>query len=883
MIRFRRLFRLSGREPSPEEDIAQEFEAHLQLKADALARTGLSPEEARREAERRFGPRERFAAECRVIDRAEQDERRRRERWAGAVQDLRLAVRGLLRAPAFALTAVGVLALGIGLNTAIFAALQGVVLRPLGFPQPEQLVAIHASNPQAGWPVFSVSPTDFLDYARESRRFQSLVAWSDNDVAATGLGPAEQVHLISVTGGFRGVTGVAPLIGRSFAPAEFVLGSPRVALLSYAAWSGRFGRERGILGKTWTLDGERYEIIGVMPPGFEFPVGAADAWAPFRMPEDVASQRGAHYLEVAGRLANDATLDAARAELITIASRIEKEFPQSSAGWSVLLRPMHDEVVRDARPTLLLLMTGAALLLLLACANVANLLTVRAVGKRGETAVRAALGAGQGRLLWHAASEVLVLIAAGTALAIPLAMGGVRLIRQLAPPGVPRLEAVHLDAVTLAFTLAVTAFTALLVGMAPVRRLAHSELRTELSAGARSIGSGRALQRGLVGVETALALALLAVAGVLLKSKQRLERVTPGFDPAATLVADVSLPDRVYPSGDAIVGFQRTLLERLRAVPGIESSALVFGLPLTGFGFSSSFTIDSVPVPNGKSQSAQLRAASSEYFRVQGIPLLQGRGFTAADRRGGKRVVLVSAAAVRRFWPDGKVLGHWIRMAARPGDDRAEGEIVGVVGDVRENGLDQPARPIVYYPTEQLGVGYFTLALRTRVAPQAQARALQQTVAALDPGLPVSRVRTMTEVVRDATAAARFRAWLMGVFALLATALGGLGIYAVLSHVVAQRTREIGLRRALGASDHQVVAQVVRSGMRDAALGAAAGLLGGWFMTRQLGKLLFEVKPGDPLVLILSALLFLGIAWLACVVPARRAIHADPVSVLRGE
>jgi putative ABC transport system permease protein len=886
MAMFRSLFRLIGREPPPAEDVAAEFEAHLAMKADALARTGLSPEEARHEAERRFGPLSRYASECRAIDLAERRERRRREWWAGAVQSLRQAGRALLRAPAFTVTAVLVLALGIGLNATVFSVLRGVVLRPLAYPKPGELIRIYSSNPKEDWPRFSASPADFYDWSRESLAFRGMVAWSDNYSAATGIGGAEQVRVVSVTAGFQVVTGISPAMGRGFVTAEFENGAPRVAILSSGAWTSRFGRDVGAVGKRWTLDGESYEIIGVMPMGFEFPVGTVSAWIPFQTPREYASQRGAHYLDVVGRLAPGATIATARSELGTLAARIAREFPRSSANWTVDLRPLHEDVVENSRPTLILLMTGVGLLLLLACANVANLVLVRAIGRSGEVALRSALGAGRGRLLWHGASEVLVLVGAGALAAIPVAILGTSVIRRFAPEGVPRIETVRLDLSALLFTLGVTGLAALLVNLAPARRIVKVDLRSALSGGTGpSIGTRRGLHRWLVGVETALALALLAVAGVLVKSKMRLEQVHPGFDPSSTLTASVSLPDKGYGKSEQIVQFQTELLRRLREVHGVESAALVFGLPLTGFGFSSSFTIDSMPVPDGVSQSAQLRLASTDYFATQRIPVIAGRGFTAEDRRGSRPVVVISEAAARKFWPDGKFLGRFLRVAAQPGPDkdRPQGEIIGVVGDVRERGLDQEPRAIIYGHTELVPEGYLTLVLRTSVSPLSLVPEVRKIVSAMDPDLPLSEVRTMEAVVRQATASQRFRAWVMGFFALLAAGLAGLGVYGVISHIVAQRTREMGLRRALGASDTQVVAEVVRSGMRDAALGAAIGLGAGWLIARNLSKLLYQVAPADPAVLGLSAALFLGLAFTACWIPARRATRADPVVVLRGE
>jgi putative ABC transport system permease protein len=547
---------------------------------------------------------------------------------------------------------------------------------------------------------------------------------------------------------------------------------------------------------------------------------------------------------------------------------------------------LHEDVVEDSRPTLVLLMVGVGLLLVLACANVANLVLVRAIGRTGEVALRSALGAGRGRLLWHGASEVLVLVGVGALAAIPVAVFGASMIRRFAPEGVPRIETVRLDPPSLLFTLGVTALAALLVSLAPARRIARVDLRTALSGGSgRSVGTRRGLHRWLVALETAVALALLAVAGVLVKSKMRLEQVNPGFDPGSTLTASVSLPDKTYGKSEPIVQFQHELLQRLRAVNGVQSAALVFGLPLTGFGYSSSFTIDSVPVPDGVSQSAQLRLVSTDYFATQRIPIVAGRGFTVEDRRGGRPVVVISAAAARKFWPDGKFLGRFIRVAAQPGpdDDRPQGYVIGVAGDVRERSLAQEPRAIIYGNTEMVPESYLTIVLRTTVRPVSLVPEVRKAVFAMDPDIPVSEVQTMDEVVRHATASQRFRAWVMGFFALLAGALAGLGVYGVISHVVAQRTREMGLRRALGASDTQVVAEVVRSGMRDALLGAACGLGAGWLIARNLSNLLYQVAPADPAVLGLSTVLFLGVAFAACWIPARRATRADPVAVLRGE
>ncbi|NOT09940.1 MAG: ABC transporter permease [Gemmatimonadales bacterium] len=880
---FRRLFRLTGREPMPTEDIAMEFEAHLQMKADALVRSGFSAELARKEAERRFGPLERFARECRDIDVAERRERRRREWWSGALRDLRQAARALMRAPGFTLTAMLVLAAGIGLNATVFGVLRGVVLQPLPYPGSDRLVAIHSSSPERGWPIFTVSAPDFLDWERDARTIGSLFAYRSSSVAPTGTRPASQITLQEVSSRFHATMGVEPAVGRSFTSPDFERGAAPVTLLSHDTWVTRFGGDASVLGRRWILDGVPYEIIGVMPRGFAFPVSPADAWTPFIMPADAATQRSVHYLTVVGRLADGASVEGSATEFATIAARLAKEYPTTNANLTTLVRLLHEEVVGEIRPTVLLLLTGTALLLILATANVANLVLVRSMGRSGEAALRSALGASRGRLLWYGASEVILLVILGALAAIPVAAAGMGLVRRYGPNGVPRLDQIRLDPLSLLFTLGVTALAMTVVSLAPARRAAGTDIRSTLGAGTRAVGTRRGLHRWLVAIETTVALALLAVAGVLVKSKARLESVDPGFDARSTLVADLSLPDKQYSTPEAVAQFQSELLRRLQDLPGVEAAALIFGLPLTGLTFSSSFTIDSVAVADAVNQSAQLRAVSADYFAAQRIPVLAGRGFTKEDRRGGRPVLVVSAGAAKRYWPNGSPLGHAVRMSARAGPDRAAGEIVGIVGDVREEGLNLEPRPIVYAVNDQVAIGYFTVVLRTATPPASLTMSLRRTVADLDPELPLGEVRTMEEVVSRATATPRFRAWLMGFFALLAAALAGLGVYGVISHIVAQRTREIGLRRALGATDGQVVGEVIRSGMRDAVIGAAAGLILGWGITQQLSGLLYQVEPGDPAVLGASAAVFLGVAFLACWIPARRATLTDPALVLRGE
>lgn len=883
MDRFRRLFRLAGREPSPAEDVDAELEFHLQMKAEELERAGLGPDDARREARRAFGSRERFAAECRSIATSEVSLRRRRERLAGTLRELRLAARGLWRSPGYALSVALVLGGGVGLAATVVTLVHRVVVRPLPFSEPERLVRIYSTMLARGRERGTHSPADLLDLTREQRSFSAISGWVTWTSAAAGPEGGEVIRVVAATAGFLEVFAVRPVVGAGFTPEERIRGGPRALLLSYDLWRTRFGGDPAAVGKSWTLDGEPYRIAGVLPAGFGWPLGHRGVVVPFRMPENVATQRGARYIDVVGRLAPGVSRDQGESDLARIAAALEAEYPRWNQGYGVSVRPLQDEVVRGIRPTLLLLLGGVSLLALLSAANVANLVLVRAIRRRGELAVRGALGASRGWLMWHAVSEVALLALAGVLIAVPVGTAGIALVRRFGPGSVPRLDTVELDLVALAFLLGITVLMAIVSAGIPALRVARLDVRPLLSGHGKATIRGRRAQRWLMGAESAVAAALLASAGVLARSLDRLAGESPGFDPSSTLTFELNLAPRRYPDGDRIVGAQRELLARLRALPGVTAAGLTTLLPLAGGSFGSTFSIDGNPGPDDDSQSAQARVADAGYFAAARIPVVAGRGFGAEDRRGGGPVVLATESAVRRFWPDGRWVGREVRFHARPGDEPLRGAVVGVVGDLRDQYLGQEPRPLFFASSEHAAVADFTVVLRVDGNPAAIEPAVRRVIASFDSELAAASVRTMEEVVAASYAHVRFRTGLMGLFAAIAALLAGFGLYAVVAHAVAERSREIGLRRALGAGEGQVVREVVVLGMRDVAIGAVVGLAVAFLIGDASRQLLYEVKPADPLALATGTLLLVIVGVIACWGPARRAARVDPMESLRAE
>ncbi len=799
------------------------------------------------------------------------------------LQDVRFAFRSLLRSPGFTAAAVATLALGIGANAAIFSLVRGVLLRPLPFLEPERIVSIQESHAEYGPMV--ASPPNYLDFKSGSRSFQAMGAYGTSSLVLSGAGEAEQLSGAYVTDGFFESLGVRPLHGRIFDAAETATPDGKVVLLGHGVWTRRFDADPSIVGKSVRLSGEAYTVVGVMPAAFRLPESASDFWAPLAFGPEIARQRGAHYLDVVARLKPGVSVADADAEIRTIADRLRREYPQSNAKYGAVVAPLTRTLVGAVAPALKLLLGAVALVTLIACANVGNLLLVRGTRRRTEIAIRSALGASRRRIALQLLTESAVLAAAGCAAGLALAAGSLDLILKLAPGDVPRLAEVRLDGNVLAFTALWSLAAIAVFGLAP----ALQALRPGPATALRGYGSDAASSRGVLGprqmfvvAQIALALILSAGAGLLLRSLVRLSSVNPGFRTEGTVAFELTLPEARYGGEEARAAFLERLLGKLRAEPGVSASGAVFGLPLTGMSFSSSFRESGTP-PDLSEPSAQLRVASREYFATMGIPVVQGRGFTADDRLGAPMAILVSESAARKFFPRGDALGQRLRFGARPTETRIEGEVVGVVGDVRDEELAAGPTPEFYGSLEQAPTDQFQVVVRGAGSGEAVAAGARAAVREIDPELAVSNLSTLDQIVRRSVSRPRFMVRLLLLFAAMALVLCAVGIYGVVAYAVSQRTREIGIRMALGADRAAVRRLVLDEGVRLAAAGVGIGLAGAFALTRLLRGFLFEIGPGDPLTHASVALLLGAVALAACVIPARRASRVDPMRALRAE
>jgi predicted permease len=805
----------------------------------------------------------------------------------GLSQDVSHALRRLVRAPGFALVAVATLALGTSATSAIFSVVNAVLLRPLPHPEPERLVQVQAT--WKGKPVAYLSPQNFLDIEAQARSFERLAAMDGGGVTLTGRGRAERIESASVSASFFEVMRARPAVGRGFVAGENEPGRAKVVVLGHRLWRERFGADTGVVGGTVEVDREPLTVVGVAPPGFDFPDGA-ELWQPLAYDEVFRTKsRGAWYLQVVGRLAPAATLAGAREEMRTIAERLAKAYPDANEGVGGSAVSLHEAVVGDARRALVVLLGAVGLVLLVACVNVANLLLARASSRAGEFAVRQALGAGRGRIAGQLLAESLLLAVAGGALGLLLAGVLVDALLALQPQGLPRLAEVRVDRAVLAFAALVSLATCLLSGALPALQTSRRTTARALNQGSgRAILAGprQALRAALVVGQIALAMVLLAGAGLLVRSFTLLLRVDPGFDARSGLSFRVALPESAYAEDARLVGFHEALDERLRALPGVRATGAVSGLPLAAGNFIISFTVDGRPEPPPAQQpSLDVELATPGYFRAMGIELARGRLFTPGDHGRAPQVVVLNEAAVRRHFPGEDPIGKHIQLGLGrgPGKPRAGGEVVGIVRDVRRHGLGKATAPEIYVPYAQYPVQSMAVVLRTDVPPRSLAGAAERAVHELDPQLAVVRVATLEEVVARSVSEPRFYALLLAAFAASALFLAALGLFGVMSYAVAGRTRELSVRMALGARPRALVGMVLREALALGALGTLLGLGGALLLSRSLSTLLYSVSPTDPLTLAGVGVLLLATTLVAGYLPARRATRVDPVVALRAE
>jgi putative ABC transport system permease protein len=798
------------------------------------------------------------------------------------LQDFRYATRTLRGSPLNTTVAVLALALGIGANTAIFSVVNAVLLRSLPFREPDRLVVLSSVRPESG-ARDDVSAADFEDWRASSRTFQTLAAWRFWGMALEGMGEPEELVSIRASANLFQLLGVAPAVGRGFRPEGDQPGRDRVVVLSQGLWQRRFGGDPRIIGRSLTLDGEPYTVVGVMPAGFRFPDDDdVSLWLPLAFQDFETHSRSVRTFNVLGRLAPGATLAQARAEMEGLAVGLARRYPDTNAGWGAAVMPAREALVGRNR-ALVVLLGAVAFVLAIACANVASLLLARASRRRRELGIRTALGASRLRVVRQLLVESALLGFFGAVLGLVLATWGTPAITALAPEGLPQWNPVSLDATVLLFTLAVSLGAAVLAGVVPALQASAPDpvasLReggTRLTAGSRA---GR-VQGGLIVAEVALALVLLVGAGLLLKSFVRLRNADPGFRMENVLVATIFLPSSRYPEPSREALFFEELRERVRRLPGVISEGAVTALPMNpvGIDYDLPLEIEGRPATAGQEPRVDYRVATPVYFRTLGIPLLRGRDFSETDRPDRPGVMIVNRALARRFFPGEDPVGKRVRTP-----EGGPLEIVGVVGDVRHRGLDVAPVPEMFVPFQQAPHGGMTLVARTRGDPLALSAAVKHEVYTLDPNQPITVLTTLDRVVSDTLAAPRFDAVLLGGFAALALALAVLGIYGMLSYAVSQRTQEIGVRMALGARRNEVVRLVMGRGMALAGAGVALGLAGALALTRVLRGLLHEVSPTDPTTLAATALLLVAVALPACWIPARRATGIDPLIALRAE
>ena len=886
---FRRLRRFTFGGADLRRAVDDEFTFHLETATRELIAAGLDPRAAREEAERRFGDREAFRAACQRIGR-----RRRRAQWRGelmhdVVQDLHFALRGFRQSPGFVVAAVLTLALGIGATTAIFSVVYGVLLKPLPLPDPDRLVTLWESNPERRWTQADAAPANLLDWRERSRTLADVTAyiWRASHIALSGAGEPTVLPGVRVFGNFFSVLGTPPVVGRGFRFEESWDGEDRVVVIGDGFWRRRFGADPGIVGRAITLDGVDRVVVGVMPPGFSYPFPGTDVWIPFGFTpayrQSVAFRR-AHFVRPVARLRPGVSVAQAREDLETIAAQLSKEYPETNATMGAGITPLSEWTAGGTRPTLLILLGSVALVLVVACANVANLQLARGTLRRRELAVRSALGAGRGRLCRQLLTESVALAIAGGAVGLSLGFAGLRALLALSPGDLPRQSEIGLHGPVLLFAVAVTLVTGLLFGFAPALHAARASADRTLRGGGRSGTAGRRDQRArsvLVVSEIALAAVLVVAAGLLLRSFGVLIQLDPNFHPAGTIAVDLSLPRARYDEVDRVTGFYRRLLDRARALPGVVSAGLSDGLPLEAPGWSGDFAIA------GRAREDfgvefRHRRTSPDYFATLGVPILAGRNFTDADD-GTVPVALVSESLARHYFAGSDPLGQRLTFDRYPTAASVWRTIVGVVADEKYDRLGAPGGDVIYEPFLQSPSGSITLVVRAAVAPLSILDGLRAQVAALDPAIPLDRPRTLDEVVDHSLARERFLTLLVGLFAAVALALALVGIYGLMAFAVSQRRREIGIRIALGAVGRQVLGLVVGRALALVVIGLALGLVGALLAVRLLRGVLYQVSATDPATFAAVAAVLAATALAASYLPARRAARIDPVETLRQE
>jgi putative ABC transport system permease protein len=869
-----------------EREMEAEIRFHLQMRAEENADRGLDPDDAMRAARYAFGNRTRIEEACR--------EAQGRLLVESLVQDIRFGARTFVKNPLFSFVAVATLALGIGANTAIFSVVDATLLRPLPYADANRLVVL--------WETFAsdtsahmVSPANFQAWREQSSTFEKVAAFRDTTMALTGAGDPVEVAVERATDNFFATLGVEAALGRAFLPEDSSQSAPRVAVISHALWQRRFGGDPAVVGRTIDLDGQPTVLVGILPESFRWSVALRpgawagvsappEVWVPFDRRISVLSPRG-RSLSVVARLAPAASLETGREEMAAIAAGLAEQYPEFNARAGVRVTPLREHFVGDVRPAMLVLLAAVALVLLLACANVASLMLARAAARRREIAVRTSLGASRGRVVRQLLTESIMLALAGGALGLVVARVALDLLVAVGPVRLFSTADVGLDASVLAFTLVVSFVTALLFGAAPALEASNVDPQEALRAAGRGIAGtpkGRRVRAVLVAAEIAIALVLLVGAGLLDRSFVALRAIDPGFDAANVLTFKIKLPVERYSTDEELVAFFRQTAARIAALPGVRAVGEVQYLPFAGPGASTSMSIEGRPPdPHGFEPSTDVLVVDDGYFRAMNIPIVAGRGFAPEEVAAPRHVAVVNETLARRYFAGEDPIGR--RLTVDMADEPEPVVVVGVVEDVKFQTLTDEAPPTVYLGHAELPYEFMTLVVRGDGDPSALVPAIRREVLSLDADRPIADVRTLDELLATASAESRFNALLLSVFGVVALLLAGVGIYGLMAYSVTQRAHEIGLRMALGARARDVVALVLKQGMSITLAGLTTGLAISYALTRLGESLLYSVSPTDPTTYATIVGLLGGVALLANVVPSWRATKIEPRGALGGE
>ncbi|HEY6230973.1 MAG TPA: ABC transporter permease [Pyrinomonadaceae bacterium] len=865
-------------------DIDEEFRVHVEMETSANLARGMSAADARERALRSFGNLGTIRDSAYEI------------RGGGMIetfwQDIRYAARGLAKQKTFTLVAVITLALGIGANTAIFSVVNELLLRPLPYLDAERLVMLWEVTPE-GRHQNTTSRANFSGWREQTTSFEDMAAFTDQRLNLTGVGEAEEISVQFATPSLFHVLGVQPILGRDMKEEDGAKDAPPIAILGYGFWQRHFAGNPQIVGKSILLNGTPFTVVGIMPAGFQWHIKsrsgtgrAAEIWSALDMPPGEGAGSRGRFLSAVARLKPGVSLQQAQADMKTVMARLEQDAPRFNKGYQTELIPLRDQFVGNVRLALWIILGAVGFVLLIACANVANLMLSRAAAREKEIAVRTALGAGRLRLVRQLLTESFLLAIIGGLLGLALAAWGIKALAAISPRDLVNLQRVGLNLTVLGWTMGISLVTAIIFGLAPALEATRLNLNGALKEGKGADGqnprSGK-LRSGLVIAEVALALVLLASAGLLIKSFGQLRKINSGFNANNVLTMVVRLPDGKYKEDQQYINFFNQATQRMRALPGVTAAGMINFLPLYGgLGSGTGFTIEGRPTPApGEEPSTNVRVSDADYFTAMQIPLLRGRTFSSLEMNEAKHVILINDALARKHFPGEDPIGK--RITVPMSDKPAATEIIGIVGDVKYDSLIDAAEPTVYFPESELTYPFMTFVVRTTGDPLASAAAVRREIRELDPEQPVSDVRSMNEVMSDTVARARFNTLLLALFAALATLLAAVGIFGVMNYSLALRTREIGLRMALGAQKGQVLKLMLKQGLALTLIGTVIGIAGALALTRLLSTLLFGVSAADPAIFAGIVLLLMVVSLIACYLPARRATRIDPMIALRSE